>query len=447
MQSTQLIEKIKNNSIIVAIVGLGYVGLPLAVGFAKKGITVIGYDVNEKRIDELKNGHDRTLEIEDNNLKNIKNIVYTKEENELKKADVYIITVPTPVDAHKVPDLHFIKSASEAIGRNFGNNRIVILESTVYPGVTEELVVSTIEKLSGLKYLKDFKAGYSPERINPGDKEHNLESVVKVVSGSDEETLDAIDELYKKVAKKTFRAKNIRVAEAAKVIENTQRDINIALVNELSMLFEKIGLDTWDVLETARTKWNFLDFKPGLVGGHCIPEDPYYLVHLAVREGFHPQIITAGRRINDSVPEYILNKLIKKSNEIDAKINGMKILVLGLTFKENVPDVRSSLTIRILKSLVERGAIVSTHDPMLSNEDIKKIIDNKISIIDRIDSSTNGFDCVILNVFHNAFKKLAENGIIDLCKNNKGKKPIIFDVRHMLNKNKIESLGAVYVSM
>ncbi len=433
-----LLEKLEKKEITVALVGLGYVGLPLAVGFAKKGLFVIGYDINPQRINELKTGKDRTLEVSENDLKSLRNITYTYDEGDLKRAHVFIITVPTPVDKNYQPDLQPVMRASEAIGRNIQKGSVVILESTVYPGVTEELVVPAIANLSGLVHGKDFFAGYSPERINPGDKQHTLENVVKVVSGSDERTLEFIDHLYKHVAKQTFRAKSIRVAEAAKVIENTQRDLNIALVNELAMLFDKLNVNIWDVLEAARTKWNFLDFKPGLVGGHCIPTDPYYLLQKSREAGFEPRVIATGREVNNSVPEYIVQKLMRTH-----PIKGKNILVLGFTFKENVPDPRSTLTLPLVQMLVKEGAHVSLYDPMLEVADMKRKVGDGVTVLSRIDDLAHTQDVVLMTVFHMRFKELGTDRLLRLCKPN----AIFFDVRHALTKEHVEKAGITYLSL
>ncbi|OGV05399.1 MAG: Vi polysaccharide biosynthesis protein VipA/TviB, partial [Ignavibacteria bacterium RIFOXYB2_FULL_35_12] len=328
-----LANKIEDKTVVLALLGLGYVGLPLAVEFGKK-YKVIGFDINEKRVDELRSGKDRTLEVNTEELSEAKKLSFTTKLDELKKANVFIVTVPTPVDDFKVPDLTSVLKASETVGKVIKKGDVVVYESTVYPGCTEEDCVPVIEKFSGLKYNKDFYCGYSPERINPGDKEHRVSTIKKIVSGSTPEIAQALNELYQSIiVAGTHLAPSIKVAEAAKVIENAQRDINIAFVNELSKLFDLMDIDTLDVLEAASTKWNFLPFRPGLVGGHCIGVDPYYLTHKAVKLGYNPEIILAGRRINDQMGAFVANQLVKLMIKKEHKINNSHVLVLGITFK------------------------------------------------------------------------------------------------------------------
>src|SRR5687768_13626141 len=332
----------------IAIIGLGYVGLPLAVEFGKV-LDVIGFDINNERIQELKNGFDRTREVDLNELKASSRLSYTSDKTELKAANYFIVTVPTPVDDSKKPDLRPLVSASKTVGSVLKKGDTVIYESTVYPGCTEEICVPVLEEVSGLKFNKDFFCGYSPERINPGDKLHRVTTIKKVTSGSTPEVADKVDELYKQIITAgTHKASSIKIAEAAKVIENSQRDINIAFVNELALIFERIGIDTHEVLEAAGTKWNFLPFKPGLVGGHCIGVDPYYLTYKADSLGYHPQVILSGRRINDNMGLYIANSVIKLMAQNDLPINNGKVLILGITFKENCPDIRNSKVVDVI---------------------------------------------------------------------------------------------------
>ncbi|MDH5598882.1 MAG: nucleotide sugar dehydrogenase, partial [Cyclobacteriaceae bacterium] len=334
---------------VIAVIGLGYVGLPLAVEFGKKR-KVIGFDINQKRIDELQSGMDRTLEVEKEELKEAKYLEFASDLEKLKEASIFIVTVPTPIDSFKSPDLTPLKKASESVGKVLKAGDIVIYESTVYPGCTEEDCVPILERESGLTFNQDFFCGYSPERINPGDKVHRLPSIKKVTSGSTEEIAEKVDQLYKEIiVAGTHKASSIKVAEAAKVIENSQRDLNIAFVNELSLIFSKMGIDTNEVLEAAGTKWNFLPFKPGLVGGHCIGVDPYYLTYKAESLGHHPQVILAGRRINDNMGMHVANSVVKLINKKGMAIKGAKALVLGITFKENCPDIRNSKVIDVIR--------------------------------------------------------------------------------------------------
>ena len=338
----------------VAVIGLGYVGLPLVVAFGRKG-PVIGFDVNAKRVEELRSGHDCTEEVAAADLKDTQ-ATFTCNETDLAKADFHIVAVPTPINSARRPDLDILVRASETIGRNLSKGAIVVYESTVYPGVTEEVCVPVLEKISGMQCGVDFKVGYSPERINPGDKEHTLERITKVVSGMDEETLEIVAEVYGHVVEAgVYRAATIKTAEAAKVIENTQRDLNIALMNELAMIFHRLGLDTTNVLEAAGTKWNFLPFRPGLVGGHCIGVDPYYLTHKAEAAGYHPQVILAGRRINDGMGKYVAEQTVKLMIQQEVNVRQAQVAVLGLAFKEDVPDLRNSKVVDIVAELAIMG--------------------------------------------------------------------------------------------
>ena len=391
----------------ISIIGLGYVGLPLAVAFAKK-YKVIGFDINHNRIKELKNNYDRTLEVSVEDLKSVKeNIKYTSSLEDLKEADIHIVTVPTPIDKHKNPDLTPLIMASRSVGRILKKGDIVIYESTVYPGCTEEVCVPELERESGLKFNEDFFVGYSPERINPGDKEHTVTKILKVTSGSTPEVAKEIDELYKSIIEAgTHLASSIKVAEAAKVIENSQRDINIAFVNELALIFDKLGIDTSDVLEAAGTKWNFLKFKPGLVGGHCIGVDPYYLAYKAKEIGYHPEIILAGRRTNDNMGIFVANKVIKLMIHKGHTIKGSRVLVLGITFKENCPDIRNSRAIDVIKELQEFGINVDVYDPWADREEVKR--EYNLDLIESDKLRMENYDGIVLAVAHKEFKELEE---------------------------------------
>lgn len=352
----------------IAIIGLGYVGLPLAVEFGKKYPTT-GFDINGPRIAALISGHDSTLEVDEAELKQATQLNYTTDIEQLKSCNIYIVTVPTPIDSHKRPDLTPLEKASETVGKVLSKGDIVIYESTVYPGATEEVCVPILERHSGLTFNKDFYCGYSPERINPGDKEHRVTTIKKVTSGSTPEIADIVDNLYKSIITAgTHKASSIKVAEAAKVIENTQRDLNIALMNELAIIFERLGIDTLEVLKAAGTKWNFLPFRPGLVGGHCIGVDPYYLTHKAEILGYHPQVIKAGRRINDGMAAYVAQQTIKQMIRSGTNIRDAKVIVLGLTFKENCSDLRNSKVADLVKELQEFGCEVYVHDPLAEAE-------------------------------------------------------------------------------
>ena len=425
----------RNKKPTIAVVGLGYVGLPIAVAFAKY-FPVIGFDINPKRIEELNRGIDRTGEISKDEILN-PNIHYTYNEKELKQADFLIITVPTPTDKYKNPDLRFLKSASEIVGRNLKRGAVVVYESTVYPGCTEEVCIPILEKTSGLKWKKDFFVAYSPERINPGDKHHSLENIVKVVAGDIPQTAQKVADLYKKVVKAgVYIAPSIKVAEAAKVIENTQRDINIAFMNELALLFDKMGLDTREVLKAAATKWNFLRFEPGLVGGHCIPEDPYYLAFKAKEIGFHPELILAGRRINDYMPQFIAQKLVKLLIKAGKVVQNAKVLVLGITFKENVRDVRNSKVVDLIRELEEYGIEVSVYDPLAHPEDVELLY--KKTLLKSMDENAP-YDAIVFAVRHNQFLDIDKDSLQRLLKN----KSVIIDIKGILSENKIPK-GSIY---
>ncbi len=383
----------------IAIIGLGYVGLPLAVEFGKKR-AVIGFDINQKRIKELSDGYDRTLEVDTPELKEASKLSFSANADDLKAADIYIVTVPTPVNEYKQPDLTPLKMASATVGKTLKKGDIVIYESTVYPGCTEEDCVPILEKESGLKYNVDFFCGYSPERINPGDKQHRLPTIKKVTAGSTDEIAEEVDQLYKTIITAgTHKAATIKVAEAAKVIENSQRDLNIAFVNELALIFDRMGIDTADVLEAAGTKWNFLPFKPGLVGGHCIGVDPYYLTYKAESLGYHPQVILAGRRINDNMGAYVASSVVKLMAQKGSVIKGSKVLVLGITFKENCPDIRNSKVIDVIHELESYGIDVDTYDPQADKEEVKHEYN-----VDLVKEPASSYHAVVLAVSHEEFK-------------------------------------------
>lgn len=408
----------------VGIIGLGYVGLPLAVEFGKV-IPTVGFDINQSRIDELMNNFDRTREVDEEELKDRKHLMFSSSLEDLKDCNFYIITVPTPIDQHNRPDLTPLFKASETVGRVLSKGDIVIYESTVYPGCTEYDCVPILEKVSGLKFNEDFSCGYSPERINPGDKTHTVTKIKKVTSGSNPEAAKKVNDLYLSIITAgTHLAESIMVAEAAKVIENSQRDINIAFVNELSMIFNRMGINTQSVLTAAATKWNFLPFKPGLVGGHCIGVDPYYLTHKAQEIGYHPEIILAGRRLNDSMGSYIANQTIKLMIKKGHKVEGAKVLVLGLTFKENCPDIRNSKVIDIIYELEEFGIQVDVYDPWADAAEV--FHEYKIKLIDNIASKE--YEGIILAVAHTNLLDLDYSKL-------KSNNAVLFDVKSVLNSN------------
>jgi UDP-N-acetyl-D-galactosamine dehydrogenase len=410
----------------LCIIGLGYVGLPLAVEFGKI-YDVTGFDINKKRIEELNNYVDHTLEVTTEELKEAKYLKFTDKIEDIKDCNIYIVTVPTPVDKYNRPDLTPLLKASETVGKVISKGDIVIYESTVYPGCTEEDCVPVIEKISGLKFNVDFYAGYSPERINPGDKEHRVSTIKKVTSGSTPEIADEIDKLYASIVKVgTHKAPSIKVAEAAKVIENTQRDINIAFVNELAKLFDSMGIDTLSVLEAAGTKWNFLPFRPGLVGGHCIGVDPYYLTHKAASLGFHPEIMLAGRRINDSMGQFIAQKVIKLMIKNDIKVYGANVLVLGITFKENCPDIRNSKVIDIIKELKDFHCNVDVYDPWAEKDKVK----HEYGLDLQTQLNDKSYDAIVLAVAHKQFKELD-------IKKFAHQSTVIYDVKGVLPLNVI----------
>jgi UDP-N-acetyl-D-galactosamine dehydrogenase len=392
----------------IAVIGLGYVGLPLAVEFGKQRVT-IGFDISAKRVDELNRGTDHTFECSLDELLKAKHLTYAANPADIQQAQIFIVTVPTPVDRSNRPDMTALIKASETVGRCLKLGDIVIYESTVYPGATEEVCVPLLEKFSGLKFNQDFYCGYSPERINPGDKEHRLPSIKKITSGSTPEVAEEIDQLYKQIVTAgTHKASSIKVAEAAKVIENTQRDVNIALINELSLIFNKLGIDTLEVLQAAGTKWNFLPFRPGLVGGHCIGVDPYYLTHKAQEVGYHPEVILAGRRINDSIPVHVADEVIKLMLRKCLPVLDSKVLVLGLTFKENCPDVRNTKVVDVVKALQSYNTQVDIYDPWVDLEDAEHEYGLRC-LADR--PALGHYDAIILAVGHQEFISMGAQGI------------------------------------
>ena len=453
-----LYESIVQRKEKISVIGLGYVGLPIAISFAKK-VDVIGFDLNEEKLNLYKRGIDPTREVGDKEVRE-SNIFFTNNENELRNAKFHIVAVPTPVKFDHTPDLNPLKSACKILGRNLTKGSIVVIESTVYPGVTEEICVPILELESKLECGKDFKVGYSPERINPGDKEHRLESIVKVVSGMDEDTLDTIAKVYELVVKAgIYRAESIKVAEAAKVIENAQRDINIAFMNELSMIFDKLGIDTKAVLDAASTKWNFLRFTPGLVGGHCIGVDPYYLTYKAQQIGYHSQIILAGRKINDGMGKYVAECTVKKMIKANKQIKGSKVAIFGITFKENCPDVRNSKVVDVYKELLEYGIDVFVVDPVANKEEVWN--EYHINLVDM--ENIKGVDAVIFAVPHDEFKTLDLNIIDKMYRNESSEmgylsevaatsevnlptsnNKVLIDIKGMLNKKEVENNGYLY---
>jgi|Deesub1362B_J571_1020462.scaffolds.fasta_scaffold00014_144 UDPglucose 6-dehydrogenase/UDP-N-acetyl-D-galactosamine dehydrogenase len=416
-------EKLKSKDAVVCVVGLGYVGLPLAEAFSKH-LKVIGYDINNERVKGL------------NSINKNSNIHFTTDPSEIGNADFILICVPTPVTKSKEPDLTYVKSAAETVGKNLKRGTIVVLESTVYPGVTEEIVKPILEETSGMKCGVDFKIGYSPERVNPGDEEHTIDKITKIVAGMDEETTEILAELYGLITT-VYKANDIRTAEAAKVIENIQRDLNIALMNELAIIFHKMGLDTKAVLDAAATKWNFHRYEPGLVGGHCIPVDPYYLVYKARELGYHPQIILVGRAINDYMPKYVAEIAIKGLNEVGKVIKGSKVLIMGLTYKENVPDTRESPVKEMIKELEEFSVDVYGYDPLLSKEEIE---DLGVKALNGLNVKV---DCIIITVAHEEFKRMTLEDIKKIM----NEKPVLVDVRRIFDRKGAEIGGLLHKSL
>lgn len=414
----------------IAVVGLGYVGLPLAVEFSKK-YRVLGFDINESRIDELSSGKDSTLEVSSEELLDAKDLQFSAKKNDLKNCNVYIVTVPTPIDKYMQPDLTPLIKASEMLGGVINKGDVVIYESTVYPGATEEDCIPVVEKVSGLKFNQDFYAGYSPERINPGDKEHRVTNILKVTSGSTPEVAGFVDALYASIITAgTHRASSIKVAEAAKVIENTQRDVNIALINELSLIFNRLDIDTLEVLEAAGTKWNFLPFRPGLVGGHCIGVDPYYLTHKAQAAGYHPEMILAGRRLNDNMGKNVVTRLVKEMVKKDIHVGAARVLVMGLTFKENCPDLRNTKVVDIVSELASYGIMVDIFDPWCSAEEAEQ--EYGFGVLKNVEDNT--YNGIIIAVGHEEFKDMGASAIRKLGKN----KHVLFDLKYVLSKSDVD---------
>jgi len=422
-------QKLNSNTTKIAVIGLGYVGLPLALAFSKK-YNVVGFDISISRVSELKGGHDSTNESQKNELLKSK-ILFTSSAKEILDSNFYIITVPTPIDLNNKPDLQPLISASEIVAKVINDGDIIIYESTVYPGATEEVCIPILEKISGLKYNKNFFVGYSPERINPGDKKHRISDIVKVTSGSNQDTANKVDQLYASIISAgTYKASSIKVAEAAKVIENTQRDLNIALINELAIIFDKLQINTDEVLKAAETKWNFLPFKPGLVGGHCIGVDPYYLTHKSQQLGYSPEVILAGRKLNDSMGKFIAKRLIISLKEHEIKISKTRVLVMGLTFKENCPDLRNTKVIDVITGLKDEDISVDIYDPWVDKglaEDIYNI-----NIVEELES--NIYDAIIIAVAHNIFLDLGLENIKKSAKD----KHVIYDLKSLFSADQVD---------
>jgi len=435
-----LFEMIKGKKEKIAVVGLGYVGLPLAVEFGKV-VKTIGFDLNKRRIAELKKASDTNNETSTEEIKSATLLEITDDSKALKEAKFIIVAVPTPITKNKQPDLYCVSSASEIVGKNLAKGSIVVFESTVYPGVTEDVCVPILEKFSNLKFGKDFKVGYSPERINPGDKEHNIKNVIKVVSGSDKETLEIVANVYGLIVKAgVYKAESIKVAEAAKVIENTQRDLNIALMNELSVIFHKMGIDTLSVLRAAGTKWNFIRMQPGLVGGHCIGVDPYYLTFKAEELGYHPQVILAGRKINDEMGKYIAEQTIKLLIEAKRPVKGAKVLLMGITFKEDIQDIRNSKVVDIINELKTYGIDMIICDPLADPEAVKHEYGVDIS---KYNANIKA-DAVIVAVAHSIFKKDLSLDTLKSHLKNKGATGVVVDVKGLYEPKMFVDTGILY---
>lgn len=418
------------SNVKIAVIGLGYVGLPLAVAFAKR-FPVLGFDINFRRVNELEAGIDSTREISNSELVAAKSLAFSSKEDDLKSCNTFIVTVPTPIDKFKRPDLTPLLKANEMLGGFIKKGDVIIYESTVYPGATEDDCIPVVENISGLTLNKDFFAGYSPERINPGDKNHRVEDILKVTSGSDQMTADFVDALYSSIIKAgTFKANSIKVAEAAKVIENTQRDVNIALINELAIIFNKLGIDTSDVLEAAGTKWNFLSFRPGLVGGHCIGVDPYYLTHKSESVGYRPEMILAGRRINDGMGSYVVSQLIKKMINKKIGVSGSRVLVMGLTFKENCPDIRNTKVIDIVDELKAYEIDVDIMDPCCDPVEAA----DEYGLVVSKEAEIGGYEAVIVAVAHDEFKKLGIKAIRAFGRPNH----VLYDLKYVLPKDDVD---------
>ncbi|WP_168415524.1 Vi polysaccharide biosynthesis UDP-N-acetylglucosamine C-6 dehydrogenase TviB [Acinetobacter indicus] len=418
---------LKLSDLKIAVIGLGYVGLPLAVEFGKK-VPVIGFDIHQKRIEELQSGQDHTLEVSPEELQQATQLSYSANLDDLKSCNFFIVTVPTPIDDYKQPDLTPLIKASTSIGQVLKKGDVVVYESTVYPGATEEDCIPVLEKVSGLKFNQDFFAGYSPERINPGDKLHRVTNILKITSGSTPEVADFVDQVYNLIIEAgTHKATSIKVAEAAKVIENTQRDVNIALINELAVIFNKMGIDTEAVLKAAGTKWNFLPFRPGLVGGHCIGVDPYYLTHKAQSIGYHPEIILAGRRLNDGMGAYVVTQLVKAMIKKKIQVEGAKVLVLGLSFKENCPDIRNTKIIDIVNELQEYNIQADVYDPWVDTQEAQ----HEYGITPIASLEQGQYDAVILAVAHEQFKAMGATDIRALAK----PEHILYDLKYVLEQS------------
>lgn len=434
-----LYNKIKNREEKIAVIGLGYVGMPIAVAFAKK-VDVIGFDLNENKIELYKSGIDPTNEVGNKEIRKT-TVEFTSDESKLKEAKFHIVAVPTPINSDKTPDLSPVEGASKIVGRNLTKGSIVVYESTVYPGVTEDICVPILEEESGLKCGVDFKIGYSPERINPGDKINTLEKIIKIVSGMDEESLEEISKVYELVIDAgVHKAGSIKVAEAAKVVENSQRDINIAFMNELAMVFDRMEIDTKEVVEAMNTKWNALGFTPGLVGGHCIGVDPYYFVYEAEKLGYHSQIILSGRKINDGMGKFVADAIIKKLILANKVVRQAKVVILGLTFKENTPDTRNSKVVDIIDSLREYGIEPIIVDPEADAEEAKYEYD--IDLVDIKD--VQDADCIVLAVAHDIFKQMSWDGLDSLYGNFENKDKVLIDVKSILDRKEIEEKGYSY---
>jgi UDP-N-acetyl-D-glucosamine/UDP-N-acetyl-D-galactosamine dehydrogenase len=436
LEKTLSIKSFVNKKDKIAVIGLGYVGLPLAAHLSHS-FSVIGYDNNATNVAELKKGHDRTMELTNEELKKA-NILFTADPADLSSCRLFIVAVPTPVDHFHVPDLSALKNTSAIIGRHLSAGSCVVYESTVYPGVTEDICVPVLEKESKLRFGKDFAVGYSPERINPGDKVHTIDKTIKIISASDKDTLDFLEEIYGAVVKAGLhRVSSIKVAEAAKVIENTQRDINIALMNELAIIFNKMGIDTVEVLEAAGTKWNFLSFRPGLVGGHCIGVDPYYLTYKAESIGYHPEVILSGRRVNDNMGKYVAERTIKMLIAADKQVHNARVAILGLSFKENIPDLRNTKVIDIINELKEYGVEVLVHDPLAIPEEVHQHYGlNLVSMKDIHD-----VDAIVLAVAHRSYQDMGLTRIAALCR--KGC-PILIDIKAVFEPEPAHKLGFRY---
>lgn len=418
----------------IAIIGLGYVGLPLAVEFGKKN-PVVGFDIHEKRILELKNGQDHTLEVSAEELKEATQLTYSSNLDDLRNSNFYIVTVPTPIDEVNRPDLTPLKKASETLGKVLKKGDIVVYESTVYPGATEEICIPVLEKFSGLKFNQDFFAGYSPERINPGDKVNTLTKIKKITSGSTPQVAEIVDGVYQSIITAgTHLAQSIKVAEAAKVIENTQRDLNIALVNELSVIFDRLGIDTIDVLEAAGSKWNFLPFRPGLVGGHCIGVDPYYLTHKAEEVGYNPQVILAGRRINDNMAQYVAQSTIKHMVKNGIDVTTATVGILGVTFKENCPDIRNSKIVDVIREFQQWNVNVVVCDPWANSEEVKHEYGIELGNVD----AKNQVDGLVVAVGHHEFRDLSAQELREFVR---GEQPVIADVKSLFDRNELIAQG------